>query len=441
MADHSPPNSPSSSTSSSTSSNNRKTDTLVVTTSQEPKSNKNIIVMFNPTQFPLKLTPNNYLTEKEQITSLMTTYRLLDFLEGTKPCPAIPSLAEQIPDSPFDIWVRQDQALRHALITAVSDSIAPRIATARTSNQAWLALEKLYANRSTTRYVIWRDRLHNLRSEGKTMTEYLDHIKMIVDELENMCRSVSNEELSVHVMNGLGPEFQEFCASIRACETPLPFEDFQDRLLAHEEALRREERRLKATPIVAHHAAAQKRNFRTPNSFCSTSGPNFPSNNFVTNRPIYAGNGSSQQPTSHSWNKPNKYYNQPRQQFNRRKNENWRPNNARNFNCQLCNQLGHFANNCPYFHVQAQAPMANYASSSGLSRNKWLIDSGANNHITNDLANLALHSEYDGPEELQIGDGSGLEITHIGEESSHGGNSASRAKQTRSLPNSRQGKF
>ncbi|GKV07210.1 hypothetical protein SLEP1_g19008 [Rubroshorea leprosula] len=213
------------------------------------------------------------------------------------------------------------------------------------------------------------DRLHNLQGEGKTMTEYLDHVKMIADELKNIRQLVSDEELSIHVMNSLGLKFREFCTSIRARY------------------------------------------------------------------------GSSQQPTSHSWNKPNKYYNQPRQQFNRRKNGNWRPNNAINFNSQLCNQPGHFANNCPYLHVQAQALMANYASSSGLSHNKWLIDSGANNHITNDLTNLALHSEYDGSEELQIGDGSGLEITHIGEGSSHEGNSASRAKQTGSLPNSRKGKF
>ncbi|GKV37501.1 hypothetical protein SLEP1_g45527 [Rubroshorea leprosula] len=41
-----------------------------------------------------------------------------------------------------------------------------------------------------------------------------------------------------------------------------------------------------------------------------------------------------------------------------------------------------------------------------------LLDSGANNHVTTDLANLALHSEYNGLDELHIGDESGLKITH-----------------------------
>lgn len=35
-------------------------------------------------------------------------------------------------------------------------------------------------------------------------------------------------------------------------------------------------------------------------------------------------------------------------------------------------------------------------------------------HITNDLANLSLHAPYDGTDELIIGDGSSLPISHIG---------------------------
>ncbi|KAJ9548563.1 hypothetical protein OSB04_021106 [Centaurea solstitialis] len=45
---------------------------------------------------------------------------------------------------------------------------------------------------------------------------------------------------------------------------------------------------------------------------------------------------------------------------------------------------------------------------------KWLFDSGASHHITNDLNTLSLHSPYDGTDELVIGDGSSLTITHVG---------------------------
>ncbi|KAJ9566804.1 hypothetical protein OSB04_002770 [Centaurea solstitialis] len=45
---------------------------------------------------------------------------------------------------------------------------------------------------------------------------------------------------------------------------------------------------------------------------------------------------------------------------------------------------------------------------------KWLLDSGASHHVTNDIENLSLHNPYDGTEELVIVDGTGLHISHTG---------------------------
>lgn len=44
----------------------------------------------------------------------------------------------------------------------------------------------------------------------------------------------------------------------------------------------------------------------------------------------------------------------------------------------------------------------------------WMLDSGASHHVTNDLNNLSLHAPYDGTDELLVGDGMGLQISHIG---------------------------
>nr|GLL33824.1 uncharacterized protein LOC109154184 [Ipomoea trifida] len=44
----------------------------------------------------------------------------------------------------------------------------------------------------------------------------------------------------------------------------------------------------------------------------------------------------------------------------------------------------------------------------------WLLDSGASHHVTIDLSNLALHTPYDGTDEVMIGNGSGLPISHTG---------------------------
>jgi hypothetical protein len=45
---------------------------------------------------------------------------------------------------------------------------------------------------------------------------------------------------------------------------------------------------------------------------------------------------------------------------------------------------------------------------------KFLIDLAASHNITGDLANLSVHSEYDGTDEVVIGDGSSLRVSDIG---------------------------
>jgi histidinol-phosphate/aromatic aminotransferase/cobyric acid decarboxylase-like protein len=45
----------------------------------------------------------------------------------------------------------------------------------------------------------------------------------------------------------------------------------------------------------------------------------------------------------------------------------------------------------------------------------WYPDTGATHHVTSILNNLNLHSEaYDGPDEIQVGNGTRLDIQHTG---------------------------
>ncbi|RVW51530.1 Retrovirus-related Pol polyprotein from transposon RE2 [Vitis vinifera] len=63
-------------------------------------------------------------------------------------------------------------------------------------------------------------------------------------------------------------------------------------------------------------------------------------------------------------------------------------------------------------------PRAHYASYTP-SHTSWLLDNGASHHVTTNLHNLSMHTPYNGSDDIMIGDGSGLSITHTGFSSLH----------------------
>ena len=83
--------------------------------------------------------------------------------------------------------------------------------------------------------------------------------------------------------------------------------------------------------------------------------------------------------------------------------------------CQLCDKPGHSAKTCRSRGQPSSRPQANYADGdSTYGNNNWVLDSGATHHITSDLQNLSIHSDYVGNEDVIVGNGNGISISHTG---------------------------
>lgn len=89
--------------------------------------------------------------------------------------------------------------------------------------------------------------------------------------------------------------------------------------------------------------------------------------------------------------------------------------NFNNIYHQRCDETRHTTKTFVYNkNHSSNGPMANHTTTSSLPSPSWLIDSATSHHITSNLKNLSIQFDYSGTNEIVIGDGTGLLITHIG---------------------------
>ena len=97
--------------------------------------------------------------------------------------------------------------------------------------------------------------------------------------------------------------------------------------------------------------------------------------------------------------------------------------NGRNKNrprCQICSYWGHTAGDCrnrfnPEFVINNNSRSGNSASTnSNNNPASWVMDSGATDHLTSQLDRLHFHTPYGGKDQVQVANGAGLSISHIG---------------------------
>ena len=188
-------------------------------------------------------------------------------------------------------------------------------------------------------------------------------------------------------------EFREISTAIRARESVISLEELHDKLTDFESVLKQEEiiTTLALTVNLVRKGKGSDFQHQRSNTFRGTD-TSFRGNaiqNSSKNQYYHAKKKITHFNVSPSGNKPT---------------------------CQLCGKFGHNAKVCRnYKIVSIHEPVTNFAQfSETTTPSNWVMDSRASHHITIDLNNLSLYSEYGGPDEILVGDGSGLKINHTG---------------------------
>ena len=73
-----------------------------------------------------------------------------------------------------------------------------------------------------------------IKKGNQTVQEYLHTVKALADEISLIDHPIADDDLTLNILNGLGSDFQEIAAPIRAREKPLTFEELHDLLIGHD---------------------------------------------------------------------------------------------------------------------------------------------------------------------------------------------------------------
>ncbi|CAH9081186.1 unnamed protein product [Cuscuta europaea] len=194
---------------------------------------------------------------------------------------------------------------------------------------------------------------------------------------------LSEEDLVINILNGLGTEYSDLTSAIRVRTTPLPLAELQDILLEREERLQASMDPAMTNVIpTANATQAVDRHFQNNDRRTSPGGDR---SSFTSRRGrgTYHGNSSRQQ--------------------------------GNPLVCRFCENLGHEVRQCrklqrflkEHYVPHPAPPAVNHTVTNPQSMEQpWLFDSGASHHVTTNAANLPSYTDYGGPEEVHLGNGS-----------------------------------
>ncbi|KAF8398674.1 hypothetical protein HHK36_014529 [Tetracentron sinense] len=342
----------------------------------------------------IKLDRDNYLLWKSQFVPILRTNKLLKYVDGSSQCPEQFLCDDN--NKPmtninleYERWMEQDSLVLLWINATLTPTVLQRVIGLQSSREVWLRLERLHLIQSRSRVLQLKQQFQNLKKGGSSITDYLDKMKHIADALEAIGQPITEYDLCNQILNGLGQEYDPVHTSVVNRDTPINFEDLFGQLLTFEMRL---------------------------DSHTTTPTLEQPSTAFFTNRSTHSraqGRGGSR---GSSYFRGRGRGRNHGGRANPSNNHSTKPSNAPS--CQICNRVGHSALDC--FHrldlsfQGRQSPPKLQAMAAMRQDSTWFTDTGATNHVTADLNNLSLHSDYEGSDNLTVGNGKGLRIEHIG---------------------------
>jgi len=318
-------------------------------------------------------------------------------------------------------WKQQDQLILSALLSSLSVDVWHLVVDCSTSHCVWHTLEKVFASPSNSHIMQLHDSFQDLQQGDSSVSLYMQKAKSLFDELAAAGRPMSLEDFNLYVFRGLRGEFKDLVISLITKAELLSYADLHNHLLTHEFLHKNSFHFMAAAPsLLSSSSLPQQPPLLPTPQFSAHHVMSHHSPNFSRNRGRSRGNWHPHSNHSTPQNKGHSV-------------ADWRPNHwqqtrcnsnagqwsgQQHVRCQLCSSFGHTAPHCSQFHSNSSQPSAHLAVRN-ISAATWFPGTSANQHVTPDLGTLTNSAPYLGNDYLHVGDGKGLDISHIGHTKLH----------------------
>ncbi|KAL5797917.1 hypothetical protein ACOSQ2_002737 [Xanthoceras sorbifolium] len=165
----------------------------------------------------IKLDEDNYIYWKTQILRAINALDLEEYIDNSKhPPPQI----EQQPNKEHQRWKKSDQILLFWLISTLSQKVVGQVTKCKSSLKAWTKLENLYSQKSIAKIL--------------NLSDFVLIIKSIGDTLSAAGEKVSERDLLLSFMHGVGHEYDAVVILISSQRMTMSLEEAQFQLLMHD---------------------------------------------------------------------------------------------------------------------------------------------------------------------------------------------------------------
>ncbi|KAM2169393.1 hypothetical protein ACFX1Q_038705 [Malus domestica] len=392
---------------------------------------------------PIKLTTTNYLTWSAFFAPIFRRYNLTGHIDGSTAAPVqflLDSSGNRTLNPAYVSWYENDQNILNWLNSTLLESLIPYTVGVNSARDLWAKLESRLTTASQSHIHELRSRLRTLTKGNSTAAQFFQQIEAIADALASAGFPVDDSDLISVTLHSLPSEYDSFVDVVQFRLGSTTIDELHGLLLSKEIQLATRKK------SISEMSSFQALNTSAGILPLPASNPN--SQAFVAHSPSTFSHQSRGMDRSHNrghFNHGNyRSSNNPRSFTPRGNNQRYNHGGRNNFSsytkkqpCQICHQFDHEACDCPhrlnlaYSGKSSPAAMVANASSSNPT---WIVDSGATSHMTNSYATLQNPEAYTGPEQVYIGDGKGLPITHSGSTTLHTSTSAFKLNKVLYVP-------